>query len=268
MFRWSSGCVGLSSFFSSASRLASSASCSSSSSLARALISGSESSSRARLSSIWALDRAVPPVGLHPVAQAAELLIQLREAPRVGSHLRLPELLLELLVARQNPLHLFKHTRRPRSVCGAAELRWQWLGRRAVLCDGRGKTPRRSVLLGVAAPKTLHLPCRIHDLLLPGEEGMAARADLDPDFLLRGACRELVPARTTNLCVAIRRMNIRLHGAAERSPGPPLVQWDPAAGGRGHPPPLRPTAFAARAAFRGACMGAKPPRRLPVLHGI
>ena len=44
--------------------------------------------------------------------------------------------------------------------------------------------------------------------------------------------------------------------------------WDPAAGGRGHPPPLRPTAFAARAAFRGACMVAKPRRRLPVLLGI
>ena len=89
------------------------------------------------------------------------------------------------------------------------------------MCDSRGKTPRRSVLLRVAAPKTLHLPCRIHDLLLPGEEGMAARADLDPDFLRRGACRELVPARTADLRVAIRRMNIRLHGAAERSPRHP-----------------------------------------------
>ena len=49
---------------------------------------------------------------------------------------------------------------------------------------------------------------------------------------------------------------------------PSQVMWDPATGVRGHPPPLRPTAFAARAAFRGACMGAKPRRGLPVLDGI
>ena len=57
------------------------------------------------------LDGLVAPVGLHPIAQAAELSIQLRIALRIGSHIWPPQLLLELLVAGQDPLNLFKHTR-------------------------------------------------------------------------------------------------------------------------------------------------------------
>src|SRR6266481_5102503 len=74
--------------------------------------------------------------------------------------------------------------------------------------------------------ETLDAACRIQQLLLAGEEGMAVRTDLDAQqsALDRGASRERVPASAVHRHGMVVRMDIGFHGGllpSGRSAQPP-----------------------------------------------
>src|SRR5579864_2933875 len=71
---------------------------------------------------------------------------------------------------------------------------------------------RRFGGLGVLAAETLHAACGIHELLLPGEEGMAVRANFYADVAPMGRTgREGVAAGAVHADFAIGRMNCCFH---------------------------------------------------------
>src|SRR5262245_23976984 len=78
------------------------------------------------------------------------------------------------------------------------------------------RVARRSALLSrlfpVLAIEALDPSGGVHELLLPGEERMARRADLDVDALLRGAGLDDIAARTDDGALVVAGMNAFLHG--------------------------------------------------------
>src|SRR5262249_56023071 len=68
------------------------------------------------------------------------------------------------------------------------------------------------VLGPVLAVEALHPARGIDELLLPGEERMARRADVDVDALLRGAGRDDIAAGADDVARVVAGMNAFLHG--------------------------------------------------------
>src|SRR4030095_16778005 len=72
-----------------------------------------------------------------------------------------------------------------------------------------------------AFPEALHAAGRVNELLLPGEEGVAAAADLDAELLLRGAGRPGHTAGAVDQNLVKLGMDVRFHGTAHSTdPGP------------------------------------------------
>src|SRR5262245_54966688 len=81
---------------------------------------------------------------------------------------------------------------------------------------------RRAGLLLVAFPEALHAAGRVDELLLPGEERVAAAADLDPELLLRGAGRPGHTAGAVHQNLVKLGMDVWFHGTAHSTdPGLP-----------------------------------------------
>src|SRR5262249_1771643 len=85
-------------------------------------------------------------------------------------------------------------------------------------------------LAAVFAVEALHPARGVDQLLLAGEEGMACRADLDVDALLRGAGLDDIAAGADDAALLVARMNAFLHGEAKLLTGAPGRRN---AGGRG-----------------------------------
>src|SRR5262249_839236 len=85
-------------------------------------------------------------------------------------------------------------------------------------------------LVAVLAVEALHPAGGVDQLLLAGEEGMACRADLDVDALLRGAGLDDIAAGADDAALLVARMNAFLHGEAKLLTGAPGRRN---AGGRG-----------------------------------
>src|SRR5262245_58072095 len=95
---------------------------------------------------------------------------------------------------------------------------------------------RSAGLLLVAFPEALHAAGRVDELLLPGEEGVAVAADLDAQFLLRGAGGPGHTAGAVHQNLVKLGVDVRFHGTAHSTdPGPPAQAPGPggSAGVRG-----------------------------------
>src|SRR5262245_27044736 len=95
---------------------------------------------------------------------------------------------------------------------------------------------RGAGFLLVAFPEALHATGRVDELLLPGEEGVAVAADLDAQFLLRGAGGPGHAAGAVDQNLVKLGVDVRFHGTAH-STDPGLRAQAPgpggSAGGRG-----------------------------------
>src|SRR5258708_7461283 len=76
---------------------------------------------------------------------------------------------------------------------------------------GSGARSRGWRLLGVLLLEAVDAAGRVDQLLLAGEEGMALRADVDAQFLLRGARGPGLAARAVDRDLLILRMNVWFH---------------------------------------------------------
>src|SRR5262249_14312190 len=83
-----------------------------------------------------------------------------------------------------------------RSSMAARHARSRRAGSSGASAGRRTRVARRSALFAVLAIEALDPSGRVHELLLPGEERMARRADLDVDALLRRPGLDDVAART------------------------------------------------------------------------
>ena len=103
----------------------------------------------------------------------------------------------------------------------------------------RSSSPQLGVLLSrrglgmllVLLEKPLDSTGRIDEFLLPGVEGVTARANLHADALLGGAAHKFAPAMTPKGTLMIGGMNVFLHSlpliCASRQTGPCLSPPDP-----------------------------------------
>src|SRR5262249_17292260 len=97
-----------------------------------------------------------------------------------------------------------RHTR-----CRRAVSRVPSVGRRGRCAALGGLVPASGAVFAVEAFD----PTRgIDELLLPREEGMARRADVDVDALLRGAGLDDIAAGADDAARVVARMNAFLHG--------------------------------------------------------
>src|SRR5262245_32478145 len=116
-----------------------------------------------------------------------------------------------------------------RSSMAARHARSERARSRGASAGRRGARVARSALLAVLAVEALDPAGGVHELLLAGEEGMARRADLDVDALLRGAGFDDIAACADDGALLVAGMNAFLHGArvglltgaaGGRNPGP------------------------------------------------
>src|SRR5262249_28735304 len=84
--------------------------------------------------------------------------------------------------------------------------------------SGRSARRRRARVLLVPLLEALDAACGIDQLLAAGEEGMAARADLDAQVLPRRAGLERRAARTDHRNLVVLGMNLAFNGGTS-SPG-------------------------------------------------
>src|SRR4029453_7662340 len=108
---------------------------------------------------------------------------------------------------------------------------------------------RGGAALGGAALEALYATAGVDELLAPGVERMAVRADLDVDLGLGRARRELVATRAADVGLDVLRVNFGLHGRVQCSGHPSALDCSTAAqmpiSGRMASPPRWPSCAAA-----------------------
>src|SRR4051794_23739974 len=79
--------------------------------------------------------------------------------------------------------------------------------------------PRSGCAAGLAAAEALDAAAGVHQLLPARVERVAVGADLDVDLCLRGASRELVPARAAHVSLYVVGVDLGLHCVIQDSDG-------------------------------------------------